>query len=408
MAEQRTIAAALIVRCVAETTSEAGETAAQRQRRAFHVQAPVAGPQGPPPARRPPPRARPPAPPSLLAATVFGTLGGAPALAAPVSIDVGTAQPVVVDDSQPIRIALFIEIGTNSAVQATVTGAKAEAAKHNIQVDVFDARFDIARQVNQMQNALNGRYNAWIVAAIEGQQVCNMAAVEAPKHNVVVAVVTMSICGHSVNEADRMWSPGTLTYVGGNEAPSAFEAVMLQALKDRPGPLKVGLLTGQPLHPITKAFDKAVADIRKQHPEFEVAATYRTDYSPEMNQQKTQAMLLSHPDVNTIIGVYTNMSKGVVPALEAAGKLGQVNVYENGGTSWSVEALQKGWIKATTGYYRASAAATAVRAIADAWAGKPVARAIMNDGHPLLADQGAGKVAVITSANVAEYTPQSP
>jgi len=331
-----------------------------------------------------------------------------PALAETVKLDVGTDQPVVIDNSQPIKIALFIEIGTNSAVQKTVDGAREEAAKHNMKVDVFDARFDIARQVNQMQNALNGGYNAWIVAAIEGQQVCNMAAVEAPKHNVVVAVVTMAICGRSVNEGDAMWSPGTLTYIGGNEAPSAFEAIMLQALKDRPGPQKVGLLTGQELHPITKAFDKAVADVRKAHPEFDVVATYRTDYSPEMNQQKTQAMLLSHPDLTTIIGVYTNMSKGVVPALEAAGKLGQVNVYENGGTVWSVDALKKGWIKATTGDYRETAAATAVDAIVDAWAGKPVPRAIMNDGHPLLPDQTAGKVAIITSSNLGTYTPQAP
>ena len=345
---------------------------------------------------------------AVLVAAMGCTLLATPVLAETVKIDVGTGTPVVIDNAKPIKIALFIEIGTNSAVQKTVEGAKAEAAKHNIQVDVFDARFDIARQVNQMQNALNGGYNAWIVAAIEGQQVCNMAAVEAPKQNIVVAVVTMAICGRSVNEGDAMWSPGTLTYIGGNEAPSAFEAVMLQALKDTPGPLKVGLLTGQELHPITKAFDKAAADIRKTHPEFDVVATYRTDYSPEMNQQKTQAMLLSHPDINAIIGVYTNMSKGVVPALEAAGKLGQVKVYEAGGTTWSVDALKKGWIQATTGYYRATAAATAVDAIVDAWAGKPVPRATMNDGHPLLPGQAAGEVAIITTANLDTYTPQAP
>lgn len=331
-----------------------------------------------------------------------------PAFAETVKIDVGADQPVVIDNSKPIKIALFIEIGTNSAVQKTVDGAREEAAKHNIKVDVFDARFDIARQVNQMQNALNGDYNAWIVAAIEGQQVCNMAAVEAPKHNIVVAVVTMSICGRSVNEGDAMWSPGTLTYIGGNEAPSAFKAVMLQALKDRPGLQKVGLLTGQELHPITKAFDKAADEVRKEHPEFDVVATYRTDYSPEMNQQKTQAMLLSHPDLTTIVGVYTNMSKGAVPALEAADKLGKVYVYEAGGTVWSVDALKKGWIKATTGYYRETAAATAVNAIVDAWAGKPVPRAFMNDGHALLPDQAPGTVAIITTANVGTYTPQAP
>ncbi len=345
---------------------------------------------------------------SFAALAAALALYGTPALAEAASIDVGNGQPVVIDTAQPIKIALFIEIGTNSAVQKTVEGAKAEAAKHNVQVDVFDARFDIARQVNQMQNALNGGYNAWIVAAIEGQQVCNMAAVEAPKRNIVVAVVTMAICGRSVNEGDAMWSPGTLTYIGGNEAPSAFEAVMLQALKDNPGPMKVSLLTGQELHPITKAFDKAAAKVRKEHPEFNVVAAYRTDYSPEMNQQKTAAMLLSHPDVNTIIGVYTNMSKGVVPALEAAGRLGQVKVYENGGTLWSVDALKKGWIQATTGYYRETAAGTAVKAIVDAWAGKPVQRVFLNDGHALLPDQPYGKVAIITKSNLDTFTPQAP
>lgn len=342
---------------------------------------------------------------ALAAACAFSA---APALAEPVKIDVGNGQPVVIDNANPIKIALFIEIGTNSAVQKTIEGAKTEAAKHGIRVDVFDARFDVARQVNQMQNALNGGYNAWIVAAIEGQQVCNMAAVEAPKRNIAVAVVTMAICGRSVNEGEAMWSPGTLTYIGGNEAPSAFEAVMLQALKDNPGPLKVGLLTGQELHPITKAFDKAAAEVRAAHPDFDVVATYRTDYSPEMNQQKTQAMLVSHPDLNAIIGVYTNMSKGVVPALEAAGKLGRVKVYEAGGTVWSTDALKKGWIQATTGYYRETAAATAVKAIVDAWAGKPVPRATMNDGHALLPGQTAGHVAIITTANLDTYTPQAP
>lgn len=340
-------------------------------------------------------------------ATAFA-LYAVPALGETTKIDVGIGQPVAIDTAQPIKIALFIEIGTNSAVQKTIEGAKAEAAKHNIQVDVFDARFDIARQVNQMQNALNGSYNAWIVAAVEGQQVCNMAAVEAPKRDIVVAVVTMAICGRSVNEGDAMWSPGTLTYIGGNEASSAFEAVMLQALEDNPGPMKVGLLTGQELHPITKAFDKAATKVRKEHPDFNVVATYRTDFSPEMNQQKTAAMLLSHPDLNTIIGVYTNMSKGAVPALEAAGKLGQVKVYENGGTAWSVDALGKGWIQATTGYYRETAAQTAVKAIVDAWTGKPIQRVFLNDGHALLPGQSYGKVAIITKANLNTYTPQAP
>ena len=325
-----------------------------------------------------------------------------------IDVDVGAAKPVVVDTAAPLRLALFIEIGTNSAVQSTIEGVREMAAKHDFKFDVFDARFDVARQINQMQTALGNGYNAWIVVPVEGSQVCDMVTKEAPAANVLVAQATGTACGRSSKEGADLWAPGTLTYVGGNEVPSAFEAVMQQAIADNPGPQKVGILTGPNLHPITMSFDKALAAITKAHPEFKVVAKYRTDYSPPDNQIKTQTMLQANPDLTVIIGAYTNMSKGAIPALEAAGKLGQVKVYEAGGTAWSVEALKKGWIKATTGFYRKTAAETAVQAILDARAGKAVPHVILNDGHAVIKGQEVGHVGIVTSANVGGYVPESP
>ena len=345
-----------------------------------------------------------------MATAFVGTLFGlaTPAAAEIVKVDVGTGQPVVIDNSQPVKIALFIEIGTNSAVQSTVEGVKAAAAKNGFSFDVFDARFDVARQINQMQNALNNGYNAWIVVPVEGNQVCDTVTKEAPAHGVLVVQATGTACGRSSNEGEGLWAPGTLAYVGGNETPSAFEAVMMQAVADNPGPQKVGILTGPNLHPITASFDKALVEITKTHPDFKVVAKYRTDYSPIDSQVKTQTMLQANPDLTVIVGAYTNMSKGAVPALEAAGRLGQVKVYEAGGTQWSVEALRKGWIAATTGFYRRTAAETAVQTILDARAGKPVARVILNDGHAPIPGQAPGRVGIITKANVDSYLPESP
>ncbi len=325
-----------------------------------------------------------------------------------IDVDVGAAKPVVVDKVRPLKLALFIEIGTNSAVQSTIQGVREMAAKDNFKVDVFDARFDVARQINQMQTALSNGYNAWIVVPVEGSQVCDMVTKEAPAANVLVAQATGTACGRSSKEGADLWAPGTLTYVGGNEVPSAFEAVMQQAIADNPGPQKVGILTGPNLHPITMSFDKALDAITKAHPDFKVVAKYRTDYSPPDNQIKTQTMLQANPDLTIIVGAYTNMSKGAIPALEAAGKLGQVKVYEAGGTTWSVDALKKGWIKATTGFYRKTAAEVAVQAILDARDGKPVPHVILNDGHALIAGQQAGHVGIVTGANVDSYTAESP
>lgn len=344
---------------------------------------------------------------AALAGAMLASFAGT-AWAEDVSIDIGTDTPIVVQKGGLKRIALFIEMGTNTAVQSTVSGATEAAARHGITVDVFDARFDIARQVNQMQNALIGGYDAWIVAAIEGEQVCNMAANEAPAAGIPVAVVTMAICGRSTNEGDAMWSPGTVTYIGGNESPNSFKRVMQQMVADKAGPLKIAALTGQPLHPITLAFDKALKEFLAENPNVTLVAEHRTDYSPEMCQQKVQTTLQATPDLDAIIGVYTNMSKGAVPAVEAAGLTGKVRLYEAGGTIWSVDALKSGTISATTGYYRGTAADTAVELLVKAFNGEQVPRAVMNDGHALIAGQQAGLVGVVTAANVDQYTPQSP
>lgn len=335
-------------------------------------------------------------------------LAATPAAAAEIKVDVGLDAPVIVDTEQPLKLALFIEIGTNSAVQSTVTGVKKMAEKYGFSYDVFDARFDVARQINQMETALFNDYNAWIVVPVEGSQVCDMVTERAPAENVLVAHATGTACGRSSMEGDDLWSPGTLVYVGGNETPSAFKAIMEKAIADNPGHQKVGILTGPNLHPITVSFDKALEEVKAAHPDFEVVAVHRTDYSPPDNQVKTQTMLQSNPDLGIIIGAYTNMSKGAVPAIEAAGTQDQVKVYEAGGTEWSVEALKSGAIQATTGFYRQTAAEAAVQAIVDARAGKAVPRVILNDGHALISGQEAGKVGLVTKENVDAYTAESP
>lgn len=90
-------------------------------------------------------------------------LAAGSASAEEIKVDVGLDKPVVIDTEQPLKLALFIEIGTNSAVQSTITGVEKMAAKYGFSYDVFDARFDVARQINQMETALFNGYNAWIV-----------------------------------------------------------------------------------------------------------------------------------------------------------------------------------------------------------------------------------------------------
>lgn len=324
------------------------------------------------------------------------------------TVDVGNGQKVQVHPNDPLKIALFVEVANNSAVQSTIEGAKKQAKKLGAQIDVFDANLDPAKQANQMQNALLRDYNAWVVVPVDGQLVCDVVTKQAPQKGILVATPTGAVCGRSANEGEKLWAPGTLDYIGGNETPDAFKAVMEQAIKDNPGPQKVGILTGPSLHPITISMDKAIKEVTREHPEFKVVSKLRTDYSPPDAQQKTQTMIQAHPDLDILVGAYTNMSKGAVPALKAAGLNEKVKVYENGGTVWSVNALKRGDIQATTGFYRRTAAETAVQTIADARKGKKVPHVILNDGHKLIPGQKKDQVGIVTKNNVGSYHPESP
>jgi ribose transport system substrate-binding protein len=325
------------------------------------------------------------------------------------TVDVGGGKVLHLPHKKKLKLALFVEVANNSAVQSTITGVKAKAKELGDTVDVFDPKFDAATQVSQMQSALLRKYDGWIVAAVNGEQVCDPVSAQAPAKNIPVAVVVEPVCGRSSAEGTGLWAPGTLDYIGGNETPGAFEAVMEHAAQANPGPRKVGILTGPEGHPVTLAYDKALKDFRAKHPDFDVVSELRTDYSPPDSQKKAETMLQAHPDISVILCVYSTMSKGVVAALQSAGrKPGDVKIYENGGTAWSVQQLQSEWIASTTGYYRRTSGAAAVQAIADAYAGTKVPRVVLNDGHGLVQGQRSGAVGVLTAANLAGYRAESP
>ncbi|WP_410605809.1 sugar ABC transporter substrate-binding protein [Amycolatopsis sp. lyj-90] len=308
-----------------------------------------------------------------------------------------------------LKVALFIEVANNSAVQSTITGVQDEAKKVGATVDVFDAKFDAATQVSQLQNALLRDYDAWIVAPVNGDVVCDVLTKQAAEQKIPVAVVTLPICGRSVNEGEELWAPGTLTYVGGNETPASFKAVMEHAIEENPGAHKVGVLTGPDLHPITLSYEKALAEIKQEHPDFEVVSKLRTDYSPPDSQAKAESMLQAQPAIDIIITVYSTMSKGVVAALQSSGrKPGEVKIYENGGAGWSVDQIKSGWLQSSTGFYRATAGATALKLIADHPDGQDVPHVVLNDGHNLLKGQSEGQVGLLTADNLAEYKAESP
>ncbi len=299
-------------------------------------------------------------------------------------VDVGNGMSVAVETEGPLRIAFFSEGTNNSAMQASIDGARQAAEELGYEIDVFDGKFDPVTQLNQLQNALARDYDAWVLKAVEGNIMCDIATKDAPENGVLVVTAVLSICGRGANEGEELWSPGTLAYVGGAETPQAFFQVMDRMGRENPGPQKLGVLTGPELNPITKNHEAALEMFRGAYPEVEIVSIARTDYSTPSALEKAGPMVQANPDITLFYTAFSNLAKGLVPVLEEAGRLDQVKIYDNGATEWAIDALRDGTIELTSANRLRSNAYTAVQAIGKAQRGEPFSRAIGDLGAPLV------------------------
>ena len=166
-------------------------------------------------------------------------------------VDVGLSKPLEIDTSKKLKIAFFIGATNNAGLKAMVVGAQRKAKELGIEMDVFDANWDPSAMVNQMENALQRDYNAWVVIAPDGNAVCDIATKEAPKKNILV--FRSMLYQFAERMMARAWNfgvKGTVAFIGGTETPSVYWNLFEKAIADSPGEQRVGLLTGNALNPL--------------------------------------------------------------------------------------------------------------------------------------------------------------
>jgi ribose transport system substrate-binding protein len=336
---------------------------------------------------------------ATLAAT---TLLSAATYAATMAVDVGNGMTVMTDPSQPLKIAMFMPALNTSYLQANIKGAQDEAAKVGATINIFDAKFDPMNQLNQIENAIQTKqYNAFIVFPLAGQVVCKAVTEDAPKAGILVSTYHFSVCNTTFAEDEKQWAPGTLQFVGGSSSYATFVDYLTQIMKSNPGPQKVGVLTGLELADDTLRMKRALEELGPKYPQFQVVDNQHTDYTIPDAQKHAQNMIQTHPDIGIIICDYSNITRAAVNALEQAGKLGGIKIYDFGGTSWSKKAIEAGQIVATVPFYAYTSTVVAVRNLALAHQGKQVPHYIPNDGGP------ADAPVIVDKSNVDKFMPES-
>ena len=342
---------------------------------------------------------------ALSAAMMLSTAGQSRA-GESTSINVGGGY-VIKTEGKPLKSAFFALGSSDSFLKAQNAKAIATAKELGVPFDVFYANWDASTQINQMQIALaNKRYNAWILEAVDGNVVCQIASKQAPAANILVETIDNTVCGHIYGEADQLWTPGTLNYVGGNESVAAWSELWKKAITDNPGPQTVGVLVGPPLNTITKAFLRAMHNTAPK--DWTIITPVYTNYSIPDAEAKSMPLIQAHPNMTILMSAYTHLTEGAVSALRADNRLGKVKIYEGGGTTIGLNYIKNGTTEVMMARYSQTPIVWAIHAVIDAWAGKPIPHFMGDDGHSLEPGRDPSSAAfLITKDNAASYHPEN-
>lgn len=320
-----------------------------------------------------------------------------------VKLDLGDGQTITTKTDKP-KVAYFGTTG-NLYLQAYEDGVKQVADANGIDYTWFDAKFDPARQMEQIQNVLQkGGYDAFVVVPLDGNTLCPVLTRTVPAKGVAVFTSLTVICDRGLRpEGDELWAPGTVAQIQNDSTYTEDEKWMDQIAQRFDKRETVAMLNSPPLITVSMAFNKALRYAQSKYPNFDLKYNVTTDQTTPDCLAKTQTLLQAHPDTSVILSNYSDCTIGAIRAIKAAGRSDSVRLFDVGGSHQSFEAIRSGDLELTTYHTPHDNGARAMQAVVDAFAGKTVPRyigvypeGITIDNSPLVIDR----------SNVARYTPQ--
>jgi ribose transport system substrate-binding protein len=328
-----------------------------------------------------------------LAACGSGSSSAAPSSSSDaVSADVGLDSPIKI--TPPLRVGIYTSSGCASFGQVEDATLTQEAKAANIDLTIFDSCFDSAKQLNQIQSAIQTKqYNVLGVLPVDGQVVCNALSQDAPAAGLLAIPFDQPLCGRFTNEGNDLWQPGTLTYISGYNTKDTLRQWVDTVAKDNPS-ANVGVVEGVPSDGLSTNTNLLVKEASSANPNFKVVSTVNTDYSSQQGYQKTQALLQAHPEINVIICTQSNITQGAARAIEQAGKTSSIYLADYGGDKEVVALMKKGEVALTGPTFPDSEAKIVIKTLQAVLAGKPVPRLQSVPFH------------VVTAADVDSYTPE--
>ena len=304
------------------------------------------------------------------------------------------AQP----SARTYQVAYLSQCVNNPYCKTGLEGVKAAARKFGLNIKVFDAQFNPNEQLKDVQNAVAGNFDGYILAPTAAIQACSMYRNYLKPTGKPVVVYDVPMCG------DLTATPGIAGTVL-MQTQAYFDSIMEAAFASCKGKCEAAVVGGYVGTDLFNFWQSSLAKAQARHPNVKVTVNQPTDYSPQTTARVIQDALSAHPNINLIISPSDDLSRAAIQSIRNAGKTPgkDVAIFSIGGTSEGIRLVFSGEIQATTiglpfeeGYYAGVVMAMAVQ-------GHPLNGYIDESKLPTITE-GPGDV-MLTRANAARFSP---
>jgi ribose transport system substrate-binding protein len=265
---------------------------------------------------------------TVLMAGVIGSVGAA-----------ASTKARVVSNSPKIHIAFFGFETSNSFAQAGWKGVQKAAKQYHGTAVFLNGNFDPTTQDNQMVDAIAAhKYNVFVVEAYGDAEIAPYV------HDAILAGISVVAEYAPIGTnftTDKPQVPGLISVVDIPKHNGMVLGQMGIAACGDLNPCQVAFLIGNTDSPLDVVRSNEVEAVLKADKKVDLVATPVAGYVQSTGETVAEELMAAHPDLNVMIGS-SQAIEGAQIYLQGAGKLTQVKLVGNGGSTQAVNAVKSG------------------------------------------------------------------